>query len=283
MYFLFWHSHSPNSNISLHPCLPQVMLQLVFELLKLFAEGGLPATSVQRIAAAAYADGWGQGDELAERLKQAGGRGKHRSNCLRDVLRVSKSLGVGNVTPSRTTSRCPAQMAAVVRWQCACHMSNTKCSCTPMAWVPGDCRQRHLQPLRGLGPCCRPGATNRRYHWRPGTWQCWACMLTESPTVPQQEQAMRREFWLHPGMWCQLPSKPTEGADSFFWPSARHFVATVVARVGILSTLCSKSGLGAWAACTLELRRLADTMASRGRARMRKCGCKVLFWRELRS
>ena len=75
------------------------MLHLVFELLKLFAEGGLAATTVQRLAAAAFADGWGAGDELAERLKQAGNQGRHPGNNLRDVLRLTKSLGVGDGTP----------------------------------------------------------------------------------------------------------------------------------------------------------------------------------------
>ena len=75
------------------------MLHLTFELLKLFAEGVLPATVVQRIAAAAFADGWGAGDEAARRMQQAGNQGRHTSNVLRDLLRVSTGLDVVQATP----------------------------------------------------------------------------------------------------------------------------------------------------------------------------------------
>ena len=75
------------------------MLELVFELLKLCSEGSLPATTVQRVAAAAYADGWGQGDDVASRLAKAGFSGKYLANCQRDILRLSKSVGLDEDTP----------------------------------------------------------------------------------------------------------------------------------------------------------------------------------------
>ena len=75
------------------------MLNLSFELLKLFAEGVLPATVVQRLAAAAFADGWGAGDEVARRMQQAGAQGKHPANCLRDLLRLSAGLDLVQDTP----------------------------------------------------------------------------------------------------------------------------------------------------------------------------------------
>ena len=75
------------------------MLNLSFELLKLFAEGVLPATVVQRLAAAAFADGWGAGDEVARRMQQAGAQGKHPANCLRDLLRLSAGLNLVQDTP----------------------------------------------------------------------------------------------------------------------------------------------------------------------------------------
>ena len=50
------------------------MQLLAIELLRLFAKGAIPATVVQQLAAAAWADGWGRDDELAEALKSAGGR-----------------------------------------------------------------------------------------------------------------------------------------------------------------------------------------------------------------
>ena len=88
---------SQGSDYIFHPL--SAMLNLTFELLKLFAEGVLPATTVQRIAAAAFSDGWGAGDEVAQRMQQAGSQGKHPGNCLRDLLRLSTSLGVVENTP----------------------------------------------------------------------------------------------------------------------------------------------------------------------------------------
>ena len=83
------------------------MLQLVFELLKLFSEGALPATTIQRVAAAACADGWGEGDPMAQRMKQAGNQGRHTQNCLRDLLRLSRHVGVGHETPEPYVAEVP--------------------------------------------------------------------------------------------------------------------------------------------------------------------------------
>ena len=75
------------------------MLNLSLELLRLFAEGVLTATAVQRIAAAAGADGWGVGDTLAQRLQQAGAHGKFAGNCQRDLLRAANSAHLVQDTP----------------------------------------------------------------------------------------------------------------------------------------------------------------------------------------
>ena len=75
------------------------MLNLTHKVLQLFAEGTLPATTVQTLIAAAWADGWGRGDAIAERLKNVGAEGKCPGNALRDLLRVVKSLGIGDATP----------------------------------------------------------------------------------------------------------------------------------------------------------------------------------------
>ena len=77
----------------------QPMLNLTFQLLKLFAEGVLPATTVQTIASAAWEDGWGRDDPIAKRLQRVGTQGKFPGNCLRDLLRLVKSLGIGDATP----------------------------------------------------------------------------------------------------------------------------------------------------------------------------------------
>ena len=75
------------------------MLNLSFQLLKLFAEGGLPATTVQKLAAAAWSDGWGVDDDVAKRLAGLGADGTYPGNCLRDLLRMSKVIGIGGSTP----------------------------------------------------------------------------------------------------------------------------------------------------------------------------------------
>ena len=75
------------------------MLTLSFYLLKLFAEGTLTATLVQVLASAALQDGWGQDDETASKLAAIGTSGRHPSNCLRDLLRISKRTGMMGSTP----------------------------------------------------------------------------------------------------------------------------------------------------------------------------------------
>ena len=234
MYFLFWHSHSSNSNISLHPCLPQVMLQLVFELLKLFAEGGLPATSVQRIAAAAYADGLGQG----------GGRGKHRSNCLRDVLRVSKTLGVGNVTPEPYHVTVPSanggsrQVAVCLpheQYQMLVHTHGLGAwRLSPEAFAASE----------GLGPLLQAWGSKPEVSLETRDVAVLG-LHADGVSYSASARAGHAEGVLA-ASWnvVSAPEQAHRGRRVvFFLPSARHFVATVVARVGILSTLCSKSGL----------------------------------------
>ena len=75
------------------------MLNLTFQLLKLFAEGVLPATTVQTIASVAWEDGWGRDDPIAKRLQRVGTQGKFPGNCLRDLLRLVNYLGIGDATP----------------------------------------------------------------------------------------------------------------------------------------------------------------------------------------
>jgi hypothetical protein len=75
------------------------MLNLTLQMLKLFAEGGLPATTVQKLAHAAWQDGWGHGDDLAVKLKGVGSSGTQPGNALRDLLRVTKHLGIGTPEP----------------------------------------------------------------------------------------------------------------------------------------------------------------------------------------
>lgn len=63
-------------------------------LLRLYTRGDLPATSVQILAAAAWADGWGRGDSLAERLKSAVQDGTHKGNITRDIVDGARAAGL---------------------------------------------------------------------------------------------------------------------------------------------------------------------------------------------
>ena len=60
----------------------------------MYSNGGLAATAVQKLAMAAWADGWGRGDALAARLKSAGADGQRPSNCQRDILRAAAAHGL---------------------------------------------------------------------------------------------------------------------------------------------------------------------------------------------
>ena len=75
------------------------MLDLAIELLRLFSNGTLPAVAVQRLAKAAWEDGWGRGDAMAEKLMRAGGAGARSGNAQRDLLRTSQRAGLMEETP----------------------------------------------------------------------------------------------------------------------------------------------------------------------------------------
>ena len=77
------------------------MNKLTFQLLRLFAEGVLPATLVQILALASRQDfAAGNGDDpLLEQLASLGSEGRHTSSILRDLLRLSKRVGMMDTTP----------------------------------------------------------------------------------------------------------------------------------------------------------------------------------------
>jgi hypothetical protein len=62
-------------------------------LLRLFAEGELPGTTVWEIAAAAYEDGWGHDSEVARWLVSSGSAGKRRSKIADDLVKVAEKTG----------------------------------------------------------------------------------------------------------------------------------------------------------------------------------------------
>ena len=99
------------------------MLNLTFQLLRLLADGTLTATSVQLLAAAAKADGWGVGDETALKLAGIGAGGNQPNNCLRDLIRLSQKLGIADANPSRTMRRSLGQRSNFAMWACACPTS----------------------------------------------------------------------------------------------------------------------------------------------------------------
>lgn len=68
--------------------------QLAIRLLGAFADGNISAADVQSFASAAYDDGWGRGDRLAQRLVAAGGGGTQTGNTMRDVLKAAEMAGI---------------------------------------------------------------------------------------------------------------------------------------------------------------------------------------------
>ena len=70
------------------------MLGLSLELLRVFSDGTWSGAHVQRLAAAAWEDGWGRGDTLARRLKQAGAMGRRSGHARRDLLRAATLAGL---------------------------------------------------------------------------------------------------------------------------------------------------------------------------------------------
>lgn len=75
------------------------MLNLTYQLLRLFSEGILPATTLQILSAAAKADGWGEGDDLSERLANLGNKGLRPQNILRDLTRLIEREGLLDSSP----------------------------------------------------------------------------------------------------------------------------------------------------------------------------------------
>lgn len=73
-------------------------MHLAVELLKLFSQGELSGQQVQTLAASAWADGWGRGDVLAERLAKAGSSGKFQGNIVRDIMKAAEISGWRNST-----------------------------------------------------------------------------------------------------------------------------------------------------------------------------------------
>lgn len=66
------------------------MASLSNVLMTLYATGELTGTQVQRLAAAAWEDGWGRGHALATRLCTLGAGGTHASNITRDLMRTAR-------------------------------------------------------------------------------------------------------------------------------------------------------------------------------------------------
>ena len=67
---------------------------LARDLLLLYASGEMTGTTVQRLAASAWADGWGRRSRLAERLKSLGQGGVHKGNITRDLLTAAREAGL---------------------------------------------------------------------------------------------------------------------------------------------------------------------------------------------
>jgi hypothetical protein len=99
------------------------MLKLSFQLLKLFAEGGLSTTSVQILAKAAFDDGWGADDDLAQKLAGLGASGKYSNSCLRDLMRLTKNIGITQVMPEPYVVDVPGKRGTTRKSVCSCRTS----------------------------------------------------------------------------------------------------------------------------------------------------------------
>ena len=64
--------------------------KLALSMLRLFATGAIYATQVQELAHAAWVDGWGRGNRLAQKLAHAGHAGKFKGNVYREVMAAAK-------------------------------------------------------------------------------------------------------------------------------------------------------------------------------------------------
>ena len=68
--------------------------QLSRELLRLFAQGELSGVQVQKLAKAAWDDGWGRTDRLAERLMQAGSCGTWTGHIAKQIIQAAEQVGM---------------------------------------------------------------------------------------------------------------------------------------------------------------------------------------------
>ena len=69
-------------------CAASPMAQLTKELLKLFGQGTLSAVEVQKLAEAAYKDGWGTNSFIAKKLVRCGSHGRG-NNTHRDLMTIA--------------------------------------------------------------------------------------------------------------------------------------------------------------------------------------------------
>ena len=68
--------------------------KLALHLLRLFAKGELSGAQVQGLAHAAMDDGWGHGNELAEKLAKAGTDGTWSGHVVRDIMIAVRKAGL---------------------------------------------------------------------------------------------------------------------------------------------------------------------------------------------
>ena len=67
---------------------------LSFELLRLFAQGELSGAQVQKLASAAWQDGWGRTDRLAEKLARAGTDGTISGHIAQQIINAAEHAGL---------------------------------------------------------------------------------------------------------------------------------------------------------------------------------------------
>ena len=126
----------------------------------------LAATEVQRLAAAAWDDGWGRDDptRLAERMASAGNRGRWSGNVQTELMRAANRAGLSEALPKPYYFHAPGPEGL---WLCCLHMcfiSIARMNHSRNAdetHVPTCGSDVQVQTRRGFGTCatCRTRCT----------------------------------------------------------------------------------------------------------------------------
>ena len=214
------------------------MLRLSLELLRLFSEGKLPGTAVQKLAQAAWEDGWGRDDPLAERLVNAGSRGARTGHVQRDLSSAicsTQRRWLASPTPrlSCTSSRRLGQMASPAKCVSCFLMSNTLNVANKSTLEASAYLRRSWAATQELGRSCQTGRNMTTSNWArsPPTCRRLACTAMVSSTPRRYELAAPSPSMSPPTTtWQGLRPRELVGMCSRCF--GRMGVVSVAARAG---------------------------------------------------